>query len=546
MKKVLFSLVMSMAVWAVAQAQILHTVIVTNYQFVPAILNVQVGDTVNFSCTLGCHDVNGSQATFPTNPTSFGNSTACATWDYTIIITMAGTYQYQSDADITSGMQGTIIATMPVVVGGPFTPGNIVIARVGDGAAPLNNAAQAVFLDEYTVGGGTLTLAQSIPMPVATSGGNAPFATSGNSTSEAALQLSVDGTKLVMAGYAATPGTANTQSFGASDRVIALISADGTIDTKTGITTGTGYTNMAMRGAATVDGTAFWGSGGAAGGGGGGGGTSGGTRHLAAGSVTATSTQLSTTAINTRAIGIFDGQLYAAGTVGAVSTVYSIGTGLPTTAGQTTTPLPGFPTTTGGGNAPTYASFQFVNMSDTVANSDVLYVVDARSVQAGGGVQKWSKVNNVWKQNSRITFAGGTVTNITVRKICDVVYVIGTAPSSLVYVVDAAGYDQKPSDTVFVAAATAPANTAFRGVSLTPNTLQSTTPLSLTTSTTDADCGQTNGAAMAIVTGGAGSTYMYQWSTTPTQATAQIANIGVGIYTVTIADALGCTKTATV
>ena len=32
----------------------------------------------------------------------------------------------------------------------PLTFGNLVVVRVGDGTAPLSNAATATFLDEYT------------------------------------------------------------------------------------------------------------------------------------------------------------------------------------------------------------------------------------------------------------------------------------------------------------------------------------------------------------------------------------------------------------
>ncbi len=542
MKKNLLSLVLSLMVCAFASAQTAHTVIVTNYQFVPAILNVSVGDTINFICTLGCHDVNGTQATFPTNPASFGNSTACATWDYTFIIPAAGTYQYQSDADIASGMQGSIIAVPAVVPAGPFTPGNIVVARIGDGVLGLNTAAQPVFLEEYSYNSsGGLALVQTITMPTSASGNNAPFGVSGNSTSEAGLQNTTDGTKLLMPGYAVTPTTANTQTFGSSNRVIAVISANGTIDTQSGITTGTGYTNMSIRSAASIDGTAFWCSGGT--GGGGGTGASGGTRYLAAGSVTSSSVQMSTTAINTRGVGIANGQLYAAGTLNGVSTLYTVGTGLPTTATQTTTVVPGFPTTAGGaGAAPTYAGFHFLNMSDTVANNDVLYIVDGRSAQAGGGVQKWSKVGGIWKQNSRITVGTGTVANITVRKVCDKVYITGTTTTEIVGVIDSAGYNQKPSDSTFASLVTAATNTAFRGIALSPNTIQSSAPLALTPATTDATCGQTDGSAVVTVTGGAGSTYTYIWNNT--QTTNNISAVGVGTYTVTISDILGCTKSA--
>ena len=50
-----------------------------------------------------------------------------------------------------------------------FTPGNIVIYRVGDGTSSLVNTGNAVFLDEYTPSG---TLVQSIALPTADSGTN--------------------------------------------------------------------------------------------------------------------------------------------------------------------------------------------------------------------------------------------------------------------------------------------------------------------------------------------------------------------------------------
>ena len=54
----------------------------------------------------------------------------------------------------------------------PFTAGNIVVYRVGDGGAATTSAAAPVFLDEYTPATPTWTLVQSVPMPVADSGAN--------------------------------------------------------------------------------------------------------------------------------------------------------------------------------------------------------------------------------------------------------------------------------------------------------------------------------------------------------------------------------------
>src|SRR4051794_27158146 len=72
-----------------------------------------------------------------------------------------------------------------------FTPGDIVVYRIGDGNAALSAVAQRVFLDEYTPTG---TLVQTIPMPtVATTADNANRAltASGTATSEGQLHLSL-------------------------------------------------------------------------------------------------------------------------------------------------------------------------------------------------------------------------------------------------------------------------------------------------------------------------------------------------------------------
>jgi hypothetical protein len=68
-----------------------------------------------------------------------------------------------------------------LVQAAPFTLGNIVVARVGNGSAVLSAAATEVFLDEYTPSG---RLVQSISMPTFVSGRNRILTASGNVTSE--------------------------------------------------------------------------------------------------------------------------------------------------------------------------------------------------------------------------------------------------------------------------------------------------------------------------------------------------------------------------
>jgi len=145
----------------------------------------------------------------------------------------------------------------------PFTPGNLVVYRVGDGSAVLTNAATAVFLDEYTPAG---ALVQSVAMPTAVNGSHRILTGSGTATSEGLLTLSSDGQYLVLAGYDATLGTisvANTASA-AVNRVIGRVDGAAAIDTTTALTdaySGTAGTAGNPRGAVSTDGMNFWTSG---------------------------------------------------------------------------------------------------------------------------------------------------------------------------------------------------------------------------------------------------------------------------------------------
>src|SRR5688572_4352462 len=86
-----------------------------------------------------------------------------------------------------------------------FTPGNLVVYRVGDGSAALSSAATVVFLDEYTPAG---VLVQSIAVPTTTSGANRRLTASGSSTTEGLLTRSTDGQFILLTGYDAAVGTA--------------------------------------------------------------------------------------------------------------------------------------------------------------------------------------------------------------------------------------------------------------------------------------------------------------------------------------------------
>ncbi len=329
-----------------------------------------------------------------------------------------------------------------------FTPGNLLVCRVGDGSGSLVNTGSPMFLDEYTPAG---ALVQSIAVPTTTSGTNHRLILSGTATSECGLNLSADGQYVTFAGYDAAMPTASLAGTAAATtpRVVGRIDGNGTIDTSTALTDFATGNNP--RAAYSTDGTSLWVVGGA-----------GGVRTATLGG--STSTQISTTLTNLRQVAAFDGQLYVSTSSGSAVRIGSVGVGLPTTSGQTITNLPGYPT-----SGSPYA-FQLVDLSASVAGVDTLYV--AEDSNGGGQIQKWSLVGGSWV--ARGTISAAAVRGLTVSVSGGNVTLYATTGGSLaagggtIYsFTDTTGYDNVVSGTA-TNVATASANTAFRGISLVP------------------------------------------------------------------------------
>ncbi len=249
-----------------------------------------------------------------------------------------------------------------------FTAGNIVVTRFGTGAAALGSAGTAFFLEEYNNAGlvGTIT--------VPTSGTN-KLVVAGSSTSEGFLSRSSDFSKLSIPGYDAALGLAGVASAANIARSVGTFGLGyGSFNKiNSTLTTGSNLRSVAS------EGNNYWG-----------GNASGGISYLGTG----TSSAVSATVTNTRTVGVHNGNLYfstGSGTVG----IYKVGTGLPTTSGQTSTTV----IATGAGASP--YGFQF-NTAETVC-----YVADSRTA-AGGGVQKWVKTGGVW--SLAYTIGVGTAT----------------------------------------------------------------------------------------------------------------------------------------
>jgi plastocyanin len=89
------------------QAQVKHSIVTSGSSFSPNNITINVGDTVEWRNMGGTHNVNGTQATFPSNPESFGNSVGTG-WTYSFVFNTAGTYAYRCNIHFGMGMVGAV------------------------------------------------------------------------------------------------------------------------------------------------------------------------------------------------------------------------------------------------------------------------------------------------------------------------------------------------------------------------------------------------------------------------------------------------------
>lgn len=257
-----------------------------------------------------------------------------------------------------------------------FGNGNIVVVRIGTASLlPMTaGAAQPVFLDEYTTCG---ELVRSIALPVTSSGSNRRLTLPPASAdySEGFISLSEDGQYLALGGYDAATGTAAVTSSTSStvNRVVGIVDFAANVNTSTAFSNR--FSSVSIR-SAVVDGSNIWAAGG-----------NGGIVYATKGSTGTSNTLLSST--TGRCLNIYDGQLYATSTATNLR-MARVGSGLPTTAGQTMTNLPGYAIS--GGN-PLQFFMARLNGSDTV---NLLYIADNNQLK------KYSLVSGTWVANGII------------------------------------------------------------------------------------------------------------------------------------------------
>ena len=328
----------------------------------------------------------------------------------------------------------------------------VAVLRVGDGVTALSTAAAALTIDRFSIDGSALA---SIALPTSFSASNQPCTLGGSTTSEGSLTRSTSGASLVVAAYGASPGVSNvsTSASASVNRVVCRVDSGGAIDSSTSFASA--FNAASVRGATTTTGGTYWVSG---------------TSSSALGGVwvinngSHSGTQILPTPNSTRWVGIAGGQLYGDAASGAFDSVFTIGSGLPTMAGQTATTLPGLPTTAG----PSPYGFVFFDVNPNVAGFDLLYIADDRATASGGGIQKWTFDGTTWSLAA--TLSSGLSTGVRglagYRQANGSISLFATTTESsgnkLVRFVD----DLTIPPGAATQLAIAPTNTAWRGVAL--------------------------------------------------------------------------------
>ncbi len=339
---------------------------------------------------------------------------------------------------------------IPALSQQPFTPGNIVVYRVGDGTIPFaNGLAFKVYLDEYTPSG---TLVQSILMPNTGQNKITMAARSTNYNTGGLLTLSSDGKYLIIPGYDADLGT--DVAAGPSPRSIGVVDFNGTLRSVTVIPDLTAKHSLS---AASDNGNNLWMIDGSN------------VEYCHAGD---NSTTTIATGISAHAVNITQGQLYVSNGSGSTVLIGTVGTGLPVTAGQTETNLPGYPFDP---DSNPY-QFAFADLDPNVPGADVLYVADQYAFNEG--IHKYSLVNGTWVSNGAVGASLDLYTGLTLKVSANTVTIFATRRGNnsvislggqLVSLVDNSGYNGTLTGTPTVLAnAAVTSRIGFRGVALVP------------------------------------------------------------------------------
>jgi hypothetical protein len=268
-----------------------------------------------------------------------------------------------------------------------LTVGNILVERLGNGTTALSNAATDIAVLEFTTSGSAI---QTISFP---STGATQQTDSGSATSNGYLN-SYNGF-VAVTGYNSAAGTASVAS--SNTKVTSVLDNTGAVVNRTTYpTTGTmPFTGNNLRSAIATGSNTFYASGTVSSGG-----ATGGVWYSDGASFTQVTSTATGQPTNLRNVEIYNGQLFSTSSSGTGYGIWSIGTGLPTSAGSTST-LAINTAGTGTGTASPYGFVMFDTNKDSLL--DTAFIADDRT-SAGGGLQKWTFNGTAWVNSYSLRF----------------------------------------------------------------------------------------------------------------------------------------------
>jgi hypothetical protein len=388
--------------------------------------------------------------------------------------------------------------------------GNVVVLQVGTGTGSLANTGNPIVLREFTPSG-TNTFDLAIP-----SSGLSPLVLSGTATSEGLLSRSSNRRELVFAGYAQVLPAASSLPATTSatvNRAVGTVNASAVFSREAVSSTFFSAGNPRSAGG---DGTNYWGAG-----------SNTGVTYYGPG----TAAIVSTTLTNNRSTEVYNGQLYFSTGSGATRGIWAVGTGLPTGTGTTSTNV----INTGGTSSP----YEFVfNATGTTC-----YIADDRTVATAGGIQRWDLVGGLWTLSYTLG-TGGTAgargVEVDFSGVTPIVYGITADGTGRLIRIDDTG-----AGSAALTLATAPANTAFRGVALAP---QDCDPPVVNVTSNSPSCSNGNLALNAVASGVGTLSYVWTGPGTflpnNTVSNPQVSGAASGTYTVTVSSSCGSTTVA--
>jgi len=355
-----------------------------------------------------------------------------------------------------------------------FTANRLVVSQYGDGSVVTDNAKTVpVLLKEFKTtlenapAENVATYTHAMPTSGAGAGVNYPLTGTMGPSYEGLISLSGNGQYITMLGFGLVPGSAVAD---ADIRVLATVDVDGNVNSITNVK-GSANNLKNPRSAATINGTGYWTIGDA-----------GGIRYRAAGYIADKQTTSIENSYSSRSVTVFNGKLYVAATAAASPRVYI--------AAKTTDPVDYLPTaSTGvavtglaGLSATTPNQLLFFRMDGaTSGDPDLLYFTN----DGDNTIEKWVYSTSTWVKKGEISVSDkpkGITGQIDPSN--NKVYVYATSDTRLFKFEDSNYQTSTLSndDNEVLTLATAPTNTKFRGVSLTPNS-PTTLPVKLTSFT---------------------------------------------------------------